>query len=289
MVAEVTQWIDPDGVATTIDVDWKAKGRFMPPVDYQEDVVPDQPGSVPRSFRHGARDFTIRINLNAATEPALRTVQRSMMYTVDPTRGQGTIRVTSPLGDVREIGCRYVAGFETEEEPGVSGPTMQQSDVTFRAFEPYWQDQSDISQTFTIGTPPNFFPFFPVRLTSSEIAVDDTVLNDGDVQTWPVWTITGPGSSISLQNLTTGRSTVLQTASLGIGESITIDTRPSKLYPTGKTILRQNGAPLFEDQSSTSALWPLIKGVNAIRLAMTGAVAGQSALNLSWRRKWLSV
>lgn len=289
MTAEITQWIDPNGAVTTMDVDWKAKGRFMPPIVYQEDVVPDQPGSVPRSFRHGPREFTVRINLNAATEPALRTLQRSMMYTADPTRGEGIIRVTSPLGDVREIGCRYITGFETEEEPGVSGPTMQQSDVTFRAFDPYWRDQSDVSQTFTIGTPPSFFPFFPLRLTSSEIAVDDTVTNDGDVPAWPVWTITGPGNIISLQNLTTGRSMVLQTASLGIGESITVDTRPSKLYPTGKTILKQDGTSLFSDQSSTSALWALAVGANAIRLAMSSAVVGQSALNLSWRRKWLAV
>lgn len=289
MAPEITQFIDPAGAVTTCDVDWNAKGRFMPPVEAQEDIIPGQPGSVPRNFRHKTREFTIRLNYVAATEPALRTLLRNTMYTNDPTRGEGIIRVTSPGGDVREIGCRYQSGLEFDESPGSSGPTMQQADVTFKAYDPYWRDPSDTTQSFTIGNAPLFFPIFPIRLTASQIAVDDTVINNGDVPAWPVWVITGPGSVISLQNLTTGRSTVLQSTVLGAGESVTIDTRPSGIYPTGKTILRQDDVSLFGDQSNTSALWELAVGNNAVRLAMSGAVVGQSALTLNWRRRYLAV
>lgn len=289
MSAEITEWIDPTGAVTLCDVDWDAEGRFMPPVESQEDIVPGQPGSVPRDFRHMAREIKLKLTYTAASEPALRTLLRNTMYTSDPTRGEGIIRVTSPLGDVREIGCRYQSGLEMDESPGKSGPTMQQADVTFKAYDPYWRDPSDTSQSFTIGTAPLFFPIFPIRLTASQIAVDDTVNNTGDVSSWPVWVITGPGSVISLQNLTTGRSTVLQSTVLGAGESVTIDTRPSGIYPTGKTILRQDGTSLFGDQSNTSALWELVVGNNAVRLAMSGAVVGQSALSLNWRRRYLAV
>lgn len=288
MAGEITQWIDPAGTITTLDVDWDADGRFMPAPVFQEDQVPGQPGTVFRNVVHEARDFTIRIVYTAATDAALRTVLRASMASMNPLRGNGTIRVTSPVGDVREIACRYKAGLEFKEVADSSGPTMQTCDVTFHAFDPYWRDVSDISQTFTIGAGPVFFPIFPIRLTSSQIAVDTTITNDSDVDAWPVWQLQGPGGAIRLSNLTTGRFTIFLLTVLGSGESMSIDTRPTNQSPTGKTIYRQDGKNLFYDLDPMSALWPLVPGPNAVRLEMTGST-GASSLSLNWRRKWLAV
>lgn len=289
MAGEITQWIDPDGVVTTLDVDWDAKGRFMPPPTFQEDVVPGQPGSVLRNVVHGPRDFTIRVVTTGADEPALRTAMRVMVSSMDPTRGEGTISVTSPLGDVREIGCRYKSGLEIDETPETGGTQSQQADVTFHTFDPYWRDFADSSKTFEIGAAPTFFPIFPIQLTSSQIVASDTINNDGDVSTWPVWTIQGPGSVITLRNTTTGRAIVLEDTVLGAGESITIDTRPTNSSPTGKTIVKNDSTNLFSDLSPLSALWELVRGNNAIQLEMAGAIVGASSLTMSWRRKWLAV
>jgi phage-related protein len=283
VTAEITQFVDPFGVVTTLDVDWQAKGRFMPEVLHEEDGVPGQPGARHRASRHKEHDFTIRITISAADEPGLRTAQRAMVSSMDPTRGEGTIRVTSPLADVREIPVYYVDGLQMDESPGASGPTMQQCDVTFRAYDPYWRDPSDVSGTFTIGAAPTFFPIFPIRLAASQIAASQPVLNGGDVDTWPVITLVGPGGAITLRNLTTGKSTVFSTVALGAGESIVIDTRPGV-----KTVTKNDGSNLFSDLDPTTALWSLQPGSNSVQLEMSGASVGASSLVFAYRQKYLS-
>lgn len=284
MSAEIIQWIDPASQITTLDVDWEASGRFMPDIQHQDIIVPGQPGGVHLLARHQVHEFQLKLTLAAADEPSLRQMQRALVYAMDPSRGVGYIRVTSTIGDVREIPCYYVSGLGMDESPGSSGPNMQQAQVTFRAYDPYWQDVSDTSPgPFTVGDTPTFFPIFPIRLTSSQIAVDTTVLNDGDVETWPVFTIDGPGSVITLRNVTTGKFLTFTTLSLDAGQSVVVDTRPGV-----KTVTQTTTNDLFSDLSDFSSLWPLVVGNNAVRLEMSGAIAGASSLQLSYRKKYLS-
>ncbi len=283
MTAEVSTWIDPYGASTTLDVDWNAKGRFMPPPRFVTGQVPGQPGERLREVTHGPRKFTVRLVITAATEPLLRAAQRSLVDAMDPVQGDGIFRVQSPLGDVREIPCRYMDGLDLDEGTENSGLTMQKADVTFYAVDPYWRASSDTSVPFDVGVTPTFFPIFPIRLTSSQIAVDTSIVNDG-VETWPVWTILGPGGVITLRNLTTGKLLKLSTTVLGSSESVVIDTRPGY-----KTIRKSDGTSLWYDiDLSVSSMWPLVKGLNSIRLEMSGALAGSSKLTLSFRPKYLS-
>ena len=444
MSAEITQWVDPDGVITTLDVDWEANGRFMPAIQHQDIIVPGKPGGVHLAARHANHEFTLKLTLAAADEPSLRLMQRSLVRAMDPARGPGIIRVSSVIGDVREIPCYYVSGLEMDESPGNSGPNMQQASVVFRAYDPYWRDTSDTSLTYgtstsvttygpnlnanpyfetdasnwtpslatfvrttakahqgaasglltpngsgstayvqseqaavtaggnyrvsawvlcgtsrlvtlnvnwfdstgaylstsstgdspvtlnvwtylqgilsapvgaafgtvvpTLYSPatasdvlyideaalctatttivtsiPTFFPIFPIRLTTSQIAVDATVSNTGDVEAWPVFTIQGPGSQITLQNLTTGKFTTFNTLQLTTGQIVVIDTRPG-----AKTVTLNYSNDMFSDLSDFSALWPLAVGNNAVRLTMSGAVNGASQLTMNFRKKYLS-
>ncbi len=134
-----------------------------------------------------------------------------------------------------------------------------------------------------VASTPSFFPIFPLRLTSSQIAVDSTVTNAGDVATWPVWTIKGPGTTITLRNLTTGENLIFLSTVLGSGESIAIDTRPGL-----KTVTKQDGSNLFNDLDVTSSLWALPRGDSAIRLEMSGVDATASSLQLNYRQRYLS-
>ncbi|MFJ1765074.1 phage distal tail protein [Amycolatopsis sp. NPDC088138] len=283
MTAEISTWVDPAGTPTVLDVDWDASGRFMPEPRYASTGVPGESGERFREVTHALRDFTVRLVITAANEGALRTALRNLTTAMNPLRGEGTFRVQSPLGDVREIPCRYLTGLGFAEKPGESGPTMQMADVTFRAFDPYWRDANDNSVSYGIGLTPTFFPIFPLRLTSSQIAVDATITNDGDVEVWPVIQITGPGTSITLRNLTTGKYMQFTFLALGSGESVTIDTRPGY-----KTIIKSDGTSIFFDLTATSSMWSLPVGGNAIRLEMGGALAGASSMQVSYRRKFLT-
>lgn len=284
-MAESVVWLDPDGATLTFSkVEYSLSGRWFPTTVVDEELVPGQPGARLREVRHGPLEFAMSGWLLAATETALRTAVRSAVYLLDPTRGVGTIRATAPGGDQRDLACICVDGLPLSERLGdTATPLAQKFTLAFRAHDPYWSAVSDVTQAFTIGSTPSFFPFFPLRLTSSQIAVDTTVTNDGDVSAWPVWTITGPGSGIYLRNLTTGQ--VLDFSSLGgltlgTGETAVIDTR----Y---KTVTKNDGTNLWPYLTLESSLWSLAKGSTAVRLEMAGT-SGASALQLQYRPRYLS-
>lgn len=277
-------WIDADGGSTTLEVQWDVSGRFAPKPSFEEDGVPGQPGMRFRAVRHELREFVLLVDVVGSSESDLRTQVRDLVAKMDPTRGPGKVRITAPGGDQREISCFYAAGLDLDEKLGSSsGLYSESAPIVFRAHDPYWYAISDVVADFAIETAPVFFPIFPLRLTASEIAVDTTVTNSGDVETWPVWTITGPGSGIALHNLTTGKAITMPGVTLTNGESIEIDTRPG-----AKTVLRNDGTNMWPYLSTTSSLWPLVRGSNAVRLEMTGAVVGVSKLRISHRPRYLS-
>lgn len=268
---EVVWWIDPEGTSTVLGVSWGVSGRFAPPPKYDEEVVPGEPGARVRSVRHDVREFTLPLWLGTySSEAELRREMRRIIALMDPVRGEGKIRVQSPAGDQREIRCRYAAGLEMNESLGDNtGLRAQKAAVVFRAHDPYWMDVNDTIVTLTVGETPKFFPIFPMRLTSSEIFTESSIDNPGDVEAWPVWTLQGPGSTIVLRNLTTGKKLELS-ASGGLTltgrESLIIDTRPGK-----KTLVRSDGTNLWPYVSNDSSLWPLRPGGNLVRLEMSGS------------------
>jgi hypothetical protein len=284
-VTETLQWIDPDGVSVTLDVDQDTANRFMPRVEVEEDGVPGQPGLRLRDVRHGVTEFPLPFWVHGSSESDLRVQLRAMIRAMNPGRGVGKLRITSPVGDQREINCIVVDGLGLKEAGGETGPTDQRIVAVFRAHDPYYYDVSATTQPFEITDTPSFFPWGGstlFRLTSSEIFSDGSVENDGDVETWPVWTITGPGSVITLENLTTGKTLTFATASLTTGETIVIDTRPG-----AKTVLKNGTTNLFPD-IGTSSLWPLAAGTNLVRLQMAGADAVTSSVVLSYTQRYLS-
>lgn len=280
---EVSVWIDADGSMLPLAVEWRATGRFAPPTEREEDTVPGEPGSRLRAVRHGVRDFSLALWITGTDEADLRTQMRALTYRMDSVRGDGKIRVTAPGGDQREITCRVTGGLEMSEILGdSSGPTAQKAVVTFRAVDPYWADVADVVQDFTSAAAPSFFPIFPLRLASSEVFVDATITNTGDVAAWPVWQVTGPGSGLVLRNLSTGELLEL-TGTLTAGEFVTIDTRPG-----AKTVTKNDGTNLFPQLSTVSALWALQSGATLLRVEMTGTTSA-SSVRLSYRTRYLTV
>lgn len=283
-MAEVCEWIDPDGVTYELDVDWSVAGRFMPKIEFQSEASPGQSGEFFRDVKHGAREFLLPFDVVGTSESDLRVQMRNMVASMDPKRGSGRVRITSPVGDQREITCRVASGLEGTETLGEqSGPTWHRFPATFMAFDPYWYDISPQSQTFEIVDMPPFFPIFPISLTESELLVDSEVVNTGDVEAWPIWTITGPGSVIRLENLTTEKFISFPLGALESGQKLYIDTRPGV-----KSVLLEDGVSAYVAMSMDSSLWELKRGSNEIRLSMTGMDAEVSSLDLSYHRRYLS-
>lgn len=292
MANQVFTWIDPDGVSIDLNEYWDFDGRFMPPITYISDALPGEAGEVFRAVRHGARVVKISTVVDSpdcvVPAAALRTELRALVYAMDPERGLGTLRVTNPGGDVRDLKCRYQSGLELPESYGsTSLRNVQKATITFIAHQPYWEASSETTNNFDANTPVNFFPIFPIRLTTSQIFVSQSINNVGNKPTWPIWQITGPGSVIVLKNLTTGQKLDFSNAGglvLDAGEYITIDTNLNV-----KSVRLNDGTNLFKYLSFDSDLWALPPGPSTIELQMAGVDVTESSLQLKYTPRYLTV
>lgn len=281
MTLETITWISAGGIEVPLYTDGirtrpGLKGRMMPSIRKSSFVVPGYPGQITTDVQHGTRDVVVPIYVEGGTMSEYRAVLRAIADSLDPVPGDGVLRISDPDGAERDLVCSYVDGFNFEEEwpSPASTPTL-----LFEADDPYWYDAAPTQITWTVGTPATFFPLFPIRLSSSEVFADATIDNNGSVSTWPVWTVTGPGSGLVLRNVTTGKSlSVVRT--LGAGESISVDTRRG-----AKSIRDGAGANLWP--VSSGSLWPLEKGSQAVRVEFTGATPA-SRVTLRWWRRFLS-
>lgn len=282
-MSETFVWLDADSNSTALKVERQTQGRFAPPTRFVTDTSPTQPGSLVRSTRHESRRLVVPIVVQGATSSELRTNIRNLNYALDPVRGSGQLKVTGPDGTTRIVNAYLEDGMGLEESLNSTvGRTWQRASLQFFCEEPYWLDEVTTSSTVAYNTTTaTFFPFFPLRLSSSTVFGATTIDNDGDVQTWPRWTITGPGSAIYLKNLTSGKTLYLNTT-LTAGEIVTIDTTPGV-----RSVTKNDGTNLFQYLSTTSSLWPLLRGSNSIQLEMSSAVTG-SAIAYSYERRWLS-
>jgi hypothetical protein len=288
---ETIQWIDPDGTAYTIsprqaDIQtlMDIKGRFMPPVDFIEDDVPQQPGSRLRDTRIRPREVDLAVLLKGSTASELRANYRAWLHRLNSTRGDGRLRITAPDGSQRELICRYSTGMQGSETPDTTGVYWQKALFVLRAVDPFWYSVSPTVASYAPGTPAPFFPFFPLRLATAGVFAVASIDNGGDVETWPVWIISGPCTSLTLTNQTTGKVLAL-TATLLAGETVTIDTRPAHKTVV-KTAVGGATSNLFSSLSNTSALWELIRGVNSIKVEMTDTTA-ESLAQVSYYERYL--
>lgn len=290
---EVFEWQTPTGdifrldhAVDNVDIVTSISGRHMPALRGTDDVVPLQPGQRHRSVFHDRREVSLGLAFSAAGDIPLRDTIRVWLTRLDPTRGAGKLRVTGPAGTIRELTCRYQEGLGLVEGGGTRDPlgTVQTAVVTFEAVDPYWMDADPTVVSWQTGTPQSFFPIFPLHLGSSQIFAAAVIDPQSDVATYPVWTISGPGSQIVLQNSTTGR-TLGWSGGLGLDEQLTIDTRPGSQSPVPKSVRLQDGSNQFGLLTDWD-FWPLVPGSNEFEVQMTGAT-GDSLVTLSYQSRYL--
>lgn len=254
-------------------------GRFMAPPNFITQTVPERDGTTFRSVQLQTRALTIPITIMGAARAEVRTRLVALMQALNPKLGLGTFRLTTEAGTQRDLYCIYESGLENADND-LSDRT-QGFVLSLRAFDPYWYDTTPSAQSWTTGQEPGtLFPIFPIVLASSTVFSQPTIDNAGDAEAWPVWTITGPGSAITLRNNTTGEFITLSTV-VGAGQTLEIDTRP------GYKTITLDGVNVFDDMSATSSLWALAVGSNSISLEINGAT-GATIVNLSYQRRWLS-
>lgn len=104
----------------------------------------------------------------------------------------------------------------------------------------------------------------------------------GDTQTWPVWTIAGPASSLTLTHEGQGRRLDL-VGDIPAGTSVTIDTRPRQ-----QAVYDSAGNNLMGRLAAGFSLFPLDPGRNDISVALSGTTS-DSAATVTYTPRWAAV
>lgn len=290
-VQEELSWVDPSGTEHNLTqlgytIVTALSGRWAPALSFSEDRIPYRPGARNRLTLVDPRVVAFAVAVGGSTLVQRFDRLRDLVDWFDGTRGLGRLRVKSPAGDWREL---YGRGRVTIDESNQNGPLWQPAAVEIRAADdPYWYDLADQSAQYSVPiTGGTWFPLaFPIVLGSSSVFTTAYVLNDATADAWPVWTITGPGSTPALRNLTTGKSLVMNRTLLA-GQQIVVDTRDEPLTTSPKSITDGLGTNLFSTRMPGGELWPLARGSNLIQVGMDGATSA-SSISLSYRRRWSS-
>jgi hypothetical protein len=213
------------------------------------------------------------IDVAVTDAAALRARLRTLTHAMRPRRGIGTLTAVGDDGTTRTLPCYYRKGLEA----GTVRANRYRTALEFWSPHPWWRGTPLQVPPWSLAAPRPFFPIFPLTLSATTIEGARTIdLSDTDAPTYPRWTVTGPGSQLTLSNTHAARQadgtwadvtdTLVLNAPIGDGQQVVIDTRPGR-----QSVRRTTGESLFGSLGSDPALWALVDGVNEVTALLTGA------------------
>lgn len=273
-------WISPRGVVRELtgfvddtEVLRGMAGRNAPPVVVQRDVVPGLAGARVREIRHDIREVDVPLIAASNSFDDLQALVSQISRDMNAVDGEGILRRVDKQGNEFDLFCHCVAGLGLNDE-GSMGPAAARMALVFVASDPYWYAQRRVL-SFGNSSAVDWFPMLPLKVGSAGVLGNVQVPNAGDVVSWPIWTINGPGNNIVLTNNTTGQVVELDHA-LTSGQQAIIDTRPGYKSVTGPAGVNWRRYLVHR------SLWGLVAGANEVNLTM-GSATSASYVSLSYR------
>lgn len=291
MAAEEVVWSAADGATTVVLTDEAAGYRVLAngttglrSVTYEITAsrYAGIDGSTVNAVRADPNEPTLGVLVQANNETDFAARARGLVRAMRPKAGPGTLTVTRN-GVARSLACYCAGGLEGDESVDVTLPgRWWKMLLRFYAPDPWWYG-AEQSFAVGLGAPVSFFPIPPVTLSSSTVQGEFTLdLSDADDVAFPLWTVTGPGTQLTLTNSTTGR-VIEVSADLSAGQTMTIDTRQGH-----QSVRRDDGTNLMGSLGSDPALWPLVDGENVISAQLLGATA-ESRIEAMYRVRYAGI
>lgn len=255
-----------------------ASGLDAPPVELFPEARTTGDGSVLVKRRTGVRSLALPIFVNTGGSP-----RTAVSLLADVFRGPGTLRVSTDGSTFRDLrGVYYETGLEGDEARGLSLPGVwRKVVVSLQAFDPWWYGDS-VGQSMTLGgtTPFDDAVGFddPVTLFNGG---DSTVFTvDGHADAFPVWTITGPFTTLTVE--VAGSSQFELAAPLAGGSTITVDSRPQSRGPS-----LDGGGVDWSLLTAGSRLPVMPTGSTSVSVLTTGTT-GDSVVSADFEPRWLT-
>lgn len=252
-------------------------GYGAPPIEYITRQSYKQHGATKIDYVLSTRDITIQFWKKDACSRAEYWANRLALHDLlRPNRG-GSLELilTIPDGTQRAI--------LLDPNPGAQFVTPQTDDnqwsieetLEFIAFNPIWYNPTLTELAVARDGEQNLvFPIvFPIIFGPGGDTYTAEIQYNGSWQTHPIMIVTGPYTSLTLTNETTGATISLNTA-IGASQSRTLDLTPGAI-----SIVDENGDSVFGELGDDSNLVqftiepdPIAEdGVNIIQAAIVGA------------------
>jgi len=218
-----------------------------------------------RGTRRVQRELVIPISAFGMSRAAVELLLRRLA---------GTIREPFKVFMDYDDGRSYY--IDAVYEAGASGqygnnPTRQADmPIVLKCPDPYWTSVQFQSLTVKPALGDPLLPELAELHVSSSVAQGQVVVNNvGDVASRPTWTITGPGSGLSIT--IGGRGLVLEDYSIPVGGVVTI-----KFEDGGWTIKDQNGANLYTALGPAPWFLEFPPGTSIVDVSMADATTATS-------------
>jgi tail protein len=284
-------WTSPAGRVTELtSFAQEASGIFVPPgitgldlptFTQYTDTSPVLDGEISRGFRTDARALAIPVLMYGADRATFKAMRAALFADFNPRAGApGLLTVTETDGSSREIEAFYVGGLQGVLDDRAQTQTWMKAVIELRCPSPYFLGDEKTA-SFTLPEDGDWLPIFPLVVTSGTVLGELEVINTGEVDAQPVFTITGPCTAINLHNTTTGESIEID-YTVDAGEVVVIDTRAGM-----KSILLDGTTNLYPALDLDSVLWPLVPGLNELDFDLPGATEDTS-LTFAYRERFLT-
>ncbi|MEV0472322.1 phage tail domain-containing protein [Streptomyces prunicolor] len=242
-------------------------GLDLPPFDLHTDDSPNLDGSMFRGARAVARQVLLPVFVYGIDRRTLRDFKRKLANALNPKAGYCVLTFVEQDGIPRRLQCYYTGGMEGNESADTAGFSWISYGIQLNAVSPWFYSDTQQAASWSFGTAQPFLgnPFFPVRLddgtpSSSTLTVD----NPGDIEAWPVWSITGPLKEFEFTGPDGTRFGIPAQAGgadcLQSGRTLTIDCRPGY-----KTVKDDQGTNYFPLMSSNPSLWSVPSGTSTFQ------------------------
>lgn len=206
-------------------------------------------------------------------------LDRAFWRSLQPGKhGQWTVE--TPGGGRRSLSCRFVddGRHAYPYDPLFRGWAAY--GVSLIADNPFWTGEP-VRRTWSQGASTDFYGGAakgpPFHISSGSQLSSATITNEGDLEAWPVWTITGPLTSVTVG---VDGVTVQWTVALAAGDVLVIDTDPTVQSAW------LNGVDVT-DQLGTADFTPIPPGEDRpLSLTMAGTGAVEASIAPRYYKAW---
>jgi len=255
-------------------------GLDAPPVELNRSARTSGDGSVLVKRRSGDRYVTLPMYINTGS-----AVRSAISHLADVFRGPGQFRVSENETDYRTLrDVYYDTGLAGEESSdlGMLG-VWRKVVVSLVALDPWWYGNAveremtfggttafDVAATFNNGT----VPFDGGNSTTFQVV--------GHADAYPVWTIEGPFTSLTVVKEGAGAGSFQLAAALADGDTLTVDTRPGSRGPS-----MNGGGVNWSLLTAASSLPTFVPGTVSVSVGSAGSDAG-SSVTATYEPRWLT-